>query len=62
MKITDAIKRLLLRDASPELLRQQAIDEGMTTLRESGLAKIDQGLTTIAEVVRSVHVSEALSA
>ncbi|MEO6798129.1 MAG: GspE/PulE family protein [Candidatus Dormibacter sp.] len=62
LKITDAIKRLLLRDASPELLRQQAIDEGMTTLRESGLAKIDQGLTTIAEVVRSVHVSEALSA
>ena len=62
LKITDAIKRLLLRDASPEMLRQQAIDEGMTTLRESGLAKIDEGLTTIAEVVRSVHVSEALSA
>jgi len=59
LKITDAVKRLLLRDASPELLRQQAIADGMTTLRESGLTKIDQGLTTIGEVMRSVHVSEA---
>ncbi|MDQ6883320.1 MAG: GspE/PulE family protein [Candidatus Dormibacteraeota bacterium] len=58
LKITDAIKRLLLRDASPELLRQQAINDGMTTMRESGLAKIDQGLTTIGEVIRSVHVIE----
>ncbi len=62
LKITDAVKRLLLRDASPELLRQQAIDDGMTTLRMSGLAKIDEGLTTIGEVMRSVQVSEAPNA
>ncbi len=62
LKMTDAIKRMLLRDASPDLLRQQAINDGMTTLRESGLAKIDQGLTTVGEVMRSVHVIEAARA
>jgi type IV pilus assembly protein PilB len=62
LKVTDAIKRLLVRDAPPEAVRQQAQSEGMTTLRQSGLAKIDEGLTTIAEVMRSVHVSESVDA
>jgi hypothetical protein len=30
----------------------------MTTLKSSGLAKIDEGVTTVAEVMRSVHLSE----
>ena len=30
----------------------------LTTLRSAGLARIDEGLTTIAEVMRSVHLSE----
>ena len=58
LRISDAVKRLLVRDAPPEALRQRAITEGMTTLRSAGLAKIDEGLTTIAEVMRSVHLSE----
>ena len=62
LRVTDAIKRLLLRDASPEMLRSQAQADGMTSLRESGLAKIDEGLTTIGEVMRSVHLSESLNA
>ena len=62
LRVTDAIKRLLVRDAPPEAVRQQAVTDGMTTLRQSGLAKIDEGLTTIAEIIRSVHVSEAIHA
>ena len=58
LRISDAIKRLLVRDAPPEALRQRAIAEGMTTLKSSGLAKIDEGVTTIAEVMRSVHLGE----
>ena len=34
----------------------------MTTLRSAGVARIDEGLTTIAEVIRSVHVSEGNNA
>jgi type IV pilus assembly protein PilB len=57
LRLSDGIKRLLVRDASPEVLRTLAIAEGMTTLRSAGLAKIDEGQTTIAEVMRSVHIS-----
>ncbi len=56
LKVTDAIKRLLLKEAAAEALRAQAIEDGMTTLREAGLAKINQGLTGIGEVIRSVNV------
>jgi len=62
LKVTDSVKQLIVKDTPPEVLRKQVIDSGMTTLGESGLAKIDEGLTTIGEVMRSVHVSEALSA
>ena len=56
MRVTDGLKRLLVKEASPETLRQQAIRDGMSTLWESGLAKINVGLTTIGEVMRSVHI------
>jgi type IV pilus assembly protein PilB len=56
LKVTDAVKRLLLKEAAAEALRTQAIEDGMTTLREAGLAKINQGLTGIGEVIRSVNV------
>jgi type IV pilus assembly protein PilB len=58
LPMTDALKRLLVRDAPHEELRDEAIREGMTTLRSAGVARIDEGLTTIGEVIRSVHVSE----
>jgi type IV pilus assembly protein PilB len=62
LRISDALKRLLVRDAPPEALRAQAVAEGMTSLRAAGVAKIEEGLTTIAEVMRSVHLSEAVDA
>lgn len=58
LRISDAIKRLLVRDAPPEALRERALNEGMTPLRTAGLQKVDEGQTTIAEVMRSVHLSE----
>jgi type IV pilus assembly protein PilB len=62
LPMSDGLKRLLVRDAPHEELREQAIREGMTTLRSAGVARIDEGLTTIAEVIRSVHVSEGTHA
>ena len=62
LRISDAIKRLLVRDAPPEALRAQATAEGMTSLRAAGIAKVEEGLTTITEVMRSVHLSEAVDA
>ena len=62
MRMTEGIKRLLLRNASPEVVRALATAEGMTTLRTGGIARVDEGLTTIAEVMRSVHISEDINA
>jgi type IV pilus assembly protein PilB len=62
LRVTDEFKRLLVRESSPDVLRGQAIQDGMTTLRESGLARIDEGLTTIGEVMRSIHLSEGIDA
>jgi type IV pilus assembly protein PilB len=52
MEITEELRELILVGASGLELRRKALDEGMLTLRMSGLEKIRQGLTTVEEVVR----------
>ena len=52
MEINDEIRELILIGASSLELRKKAIEDGMITLRESGLHKIRAGLTTMEEVVR----------
>ena len=52
MEITDEIRELILIGASALELRKKAIDDGMITLRDSGLHKIRGGVTTPEEVVR----------
>jgi type IV pilus assembly protein PilB len=52
MEITDELRELVLVGASSLELRRKAIEEGMITLRGSGLRKIKDGITTIEEVLR----------
>jgi type IV pilus assembly protein PilB len=52
MEVNDEIRELILIGASSLELRKKAIEDGMITLRESGLQKIRAGLTTLEEVVR----------
>jgi type IV pilus assembly protein PilB len=52
MEITDELRELILVGASALELRRKAIEEGMVTLRGSGLMKIKDGMTTIEEVLR----------
>src|SRR5262245_56869725 len=52
MEITEELRELILVGASGLELRRKAIDEGMITLRHSGLRKVKEGVTTIEEVVR----------
>jgi type IV pilus assembly protein PilB len=52
MEITDELRELILIGASALELRKKAIDDGMISLRESGLQKIRAGVTTLEEVVR----------
>jgi type IV pilus assembly protein PilB len=52
MEITEELRELVLVGASALELRRKAIEEGMLTLRMSGLRKVRDGLTTIEEVAR----------
>jgi len=52
MEVNDEIRELILIGASALELRKKAIEDGMISLRESGLYKIRNGVTTLEEVVR----------
>jgi len=52
MPVSRAIRRLITEHATTEAIRKQALDDGMTALREDGLAKIKAGITTLDEVLR----------
>ncbi len=52
MEITNEMRELILVGASAPELRRKAVEEGMLTLRLSGLRKIQDGVTSIDEVVR----------
>lgn len=52
MEVTDELRELIIIGASSMELRKKAIELGMITLRESGLYKIREGITTIEEVVK----------
>ncbi|MEM8930068.1 MAG: type IV-A pilus assembly ATPase PilB [Acidobacteriota bacterium] len=52
MKVDPEVRDLILSGASSIELREKAMENGMITLRGSGLQKIRDGVTTIEEVVR----------
>ncbi|MDM0045452.1 type IV-A pilus assembly ATPase PilB [Variovorax dokdonensis] len=51
MPISEEIQKIILRDGSALEISQQAETEGVRTLRQSGLQKVMQGLTSLEEVV-----------
>jgi type IV pilus assembly protein PilB len=52
MVANDTIRELIMQNASVDDLRKAAVSFGMVTLRESGMAKAYEGITTLDEVVR----------
>ncbi|NOY64894.1 MAG: Flp pilus assembly complex ATPase component [Nitrospirae bacterium] len=54
--INDEIREMIMEKATTRELRQKAIEQGMRTLREDGLEKVKQGITTIDEVLRVTQV------
>jgi general secretion pathway protein E len=53
--VTDNIKKLLLSDATAVDVRNQAEKEGMVSLVHDGMLKVQEGITTISEVLRNVY-------
>jgi type IV pilus assembly protein PilB len=52
LEITDDLRELILVGASALELKKKAIEQGMISLRRSGLIKVAAGLTTLEEVMR----------
>jgi type IV pilus assembly protein PilB len=52
MEINDELRELILVGASALELKKKALDQGMITLRRSGLIKIAAGMATLEEVLR----------
>jgi type IV pilus assembly protein PilB len=51
MPISETLQMLILRDSDAQTLAQQAIQEGMRTLRQAGWLKVLQGVTSVEEVM-----------
>lgn len=52
MKVDETIQSLILENASTNRIRKEAISRGMRTLRQSGLRKVTDGVTSLEEVLQ----------
>jgi general secretion pathway protein E len=50
--VGDAIRSLILKRSSADMIRDQAIKLGMRTLRDDGWLKVREGATTVSEIIR----------
>jgi len=53
LEIKQVIRNLVLNGADSETIRQKAVGLGMATLRQNGIQKVVEGVTTIEEVMRA---------
>jgi len=53
-RVSDGIKALLLKLTPVSEIKKQAIEDGMKTMFEDGLEKVEKGITTIEEVLRVI--------
>ncbi|BEP14305.1 GspE/PulE family protein [Acidothermaceae bacterium B102] len=56
LRLTPEVKALVAGRATYEQVREQAITQGMRTLRQEAVRLVAEGVTTVAEVVRSIYV------
>ena len=58
LQMTDKIRTLVVNNANSSEIRDKAISEGMVTLLQDGMLKVQAGITTPAEVLRSAYAPE----
>jgi type II secretory ATPase GspE/PulE/Tfp pilus assembly ATPase PilB-like protein len=52
LPISEAIRRLIIKRSSAAVIKAQAVNEGMRTLRRVGIEKAREGITSLEEVFR----------
>ena len=58
MKISPAIKRLISKNADAEDIKNQAVKEGMNTLKMAASNGVKEGITSIAEMIKATYEAE----
>jgi general secretion pathway protein E len=58
LRMTEQIKRLVMDGRSALEIRDAAVAEGMTLMKDCGLAKVLDGTTTPEEVMRVIYVED----
>jgi type II secretory ATPase GspE/PulE/Tfp pilus assembly ATPase PilB-like protein len=53
LEMRQAIRKLVFENANQEVIREKAVEQGMVSLREAGIQKLKDGITTFEEVLRS---------
>jgi general secretion pathway protein E len=56
MNVSPAVQNLVMESADAGRIKAQAVSEGMSTLQAQGLAKVEQGVTTIEEVLKETLI------
>ena len=57
LPLSDEVKRAVSVKAPAEVIRDQAVKDGMVLLRQDAIQKVEADLTTLSEVIRCVWVS-----
>jgi type II secretory ATPase GspE/PulE/Tfp pilus assembly ATPase PilB-like protein len=52
LPVSEAVRRLIIKRASSAVIKNQAVSEGMKTLRMVGVEKATEGVTTLEEIWR----------
>ena len=54
LTMSESIRKLLRSNAGAADIKAQAVSEGMVTMKQDGMKKVKEGITSISEVMRSV--------
>ncbi len=60
LPIDDKVRETILKMASSNEIKKQAVASGMHTLRQNGWEKVEKGLTTLSEVIRVTQQEQAV--
>jgi len=58
MIMSTALRKAIMKELGTDEIRDIAVSEGMLTLREDALKKVERGVTTLDEVVKETTVAE----
>lgn len=55
LKMTDELSEIILKGVTEEKIREEAFNQGMITMKQDGILKVIDGVTTIEEIIRAAE-------